>query len=379
MRVALIIADDRDSFRDFEAPMPYYGAGATARVEGFADLGRPEIHVVSCVRQKVKVPERLAENVFYHPVYVTGGFRKTLFHQYVRRIRRKLTEIQPDIVHGFGTEDYQAFCAAFSGYPNCVTIQGNLRAIARKKRFRPFPHILFCAVLEWIALKKTNAVFCNSGYTDEQVGNLCANRWRVSEPVRKSFLAIKHRPEQPPILMCLGTIVPYKNQVGLIDALDPLAREQTFRLCFAGNQSAHEDYSREFLRRVEERSWCFYAGKLSLQQLEKWLGRSTALIHPTLEESFGIVLIEAMAAGLPVAASNVGGIPDVIQHGVNGFLFDPNNPESIRAYVLRLLDPGTAADLGTAGHQHVRAQNLPIQIAEIHEQYYKQLLAMMKR
>jgi glycosyltransferase involved in cell wall biosynthesis len=375
MRVALIIADDRDSFRDFDAPLPYFGSGATARVEGFASVGQPEIHIISCVRQPVNVPEKLADNVFYHPVYVTGGFRKTFFIQYLMRIRKKLAEIKPDIVHGFGTEDYQAFCAAFSGYPNCITIQGNLRAVAKKLRYRPFPHLLICAVLEWVALRKTDAVFCNSSYTDDQVGRLCGKKWILPVPVRQSFWEVVRHESVPPVLLCLGTVVSYKNQLGLICALAPLAEQRKFSLCFAGGAGADQDYFQDFLSAIKANDWCRYLGKLKVKELQEWLGRAHALVHPSFEDSFGIVIIEAMATGLPVAASNVGGIPDIIEDGVNGLIFDPKNPESIRDAVQKLFDTEVSVVLGEKGRESVRRHYLPAMIAEKHVQYYQQLLA----
>jgi glycosyltransferase involved in cell wall biosynthesis len=53
-----------------------------------------------------------------------------------------------------------------------------------------------------------------------------------------------------------------------------------------------------------------------------------AFIFPSRTETLGLVLLEAMAAGCPVVAANSGGIPDIVTDGVNGFLFDPNEPES---------------------------------------------------
>ena len=54
------------------------------------------------------------------------------------------------------------------------------------------------------------------------------------------------------------------------------------------------------------------------------------------QERFGLVVREAMNAGVPVVASAVGGIPEIVQHGRNGFLFEPTDGTALRSHVSRL-------------------------------------------
>ena len=63
-----------------------------------------------------------------------------------------------------------------------------------------------------------------------------------------------------------------------------------------------------------------------------------ALMFPSLSESFGIAIVEAMSVGLPVVASNVGGIPDIVDDGRNGILVPPGDPESLAGAVQALFD-----------------------------------------
>ena len=68
-------------------------------------------------------------------------------------------------------------------------------------------------------------------------------------------------------------------------------------------------------------------------------------------ESFGITLIEAMAAGRPVVASSIGGVPEIVEPGVNGVLFEPWDSRGLSEAVNELLgDPGLAAELGRRAH-----------------------------
>jgi glycosyltransferase involved in cell wall biosynthesis len=61
------------------------------------------------------------------------------------------------------------------------------------------------------------------------------------------------------------------------------------------------------------------------------------LVCPSRKEAFGIVNLEAFASGIPVVASRVGGIPDIVEDGVNGFLVDPDNPQHLADKIILLL------------------------------------------
>lgn len=62
------------------------------------------------------------------------------------------------------------------------------------------------------------------------------------------------------------------------------------------------------------------------------------LVHPSISEGFGLVIVEAMSFGIPVVASDVGGIPDIIEDGHNGLLAKPRNPESIYRSIKKLIE-----------------------------------------
>lgn len=73
-------------------------------------------------------------------------------------------------------------------------------------------------------------------------------------------------------------------------------------------------------------------------------------VLPSLNEGMGRVLVEAMALGKPIVASDVGGIPDLVTHGINGFLVPPKNPERLAEYINILLhDKERRAMMGAEG------------------------------
>lgn len=76
----------------------------------------------------------------------------------------------------------------------------------------------------------------------------------------------------------------------------------------------------------------------SVESLCPVLEKSAVLVLPSREEGFGIVLLEAMDAGVPVVASRVGGIPEIIEHGYNGMLVERENHVELAGAILKVLN-----------------------------------------
>jgi glycosyltransferase involved in cell wall biosynthesis len=98
------------------------------------------------------------------------------------------------------------------------------------------------------------------------------------------------------------------------------------------------------------------------------LRRSDALVHPARWEGFGLALLEAMLAGLPVVATRVSSIPEIVADGETGVLVPPDDPAALRAALERVLaDPG---DLGAAGlaraHSEFSVANMAERTLEVY-------------
>ncbi|WP_454780278.1 glycosyltransferase family 4 protein [Legionella sp. WA2022007384] len=78
-------------------------------------------------------------------------------------------------------------------------------------------------------------------------------------------------------------------------------------------------------------------GLLDIEQLKKELLSKHVLIVPSYFESYGIVYTEAMGAGIPVIASNIGGVPEIVNDTINGFLIEPGDSTMLRNYILKLI------------------------------------------
>lgn len=86
-----------------------------------------------------------------------------------------------------------------------------------------------------------------------------------------------------------------------------------------------------------------FTGRISNQELISWYQRATVFVLPSISvdgqtEGLGVVLLEAMAFGVTVIGSNIGGIPDIIEDGINGTLVSPENPDELSDQIIKLLN-----------------------------------------
>jgi glycosyltransferase involved in cell wall biosynthesis len=114
---------------------------------------------------------------------------------------------------------------------------------------------------------------------------------------------------------------------------------------------------------------------LKREELRQEFARATAVMLPTWEDNCPMVVLEAQAAGVPVIASNVGGVPDLVENEVTGILTDPSRPETMPKALSRLLDsPQLAFRLGDQSRRQAKARFHPRTIAEGHLAIYQEVL-----
>jgi len=375
------MGDNREAFKDYANPIPWFGTAPEALLQGFAKLPEIEVHVVSCIRQPVTSPEKIAPNIFFHSLVVPKiGWMRTLFQGCVRAARKKIRELQPDIVHGQGTEADCALSAVYSGFPNVLTLHGNMRLIAALNREPAFSYNWLAARLEGWVLPRTGGVVCITHYTRAAVKSLARRTWVLPNAVEGGFFDVKAglSPATPPVILCVGVICRRKNQNDFIRALDPLARQKNFRVRFIG-QVESSPYGDEFRQLLAARPWCEHVPFSGRDRVKEYFQTAALVALPTREDNCPMVVLEAMAAGVPVLASNVGGVPDLIQPEVNGLLCDPDRPETFSAAVTRLLDDHPlAARLAAAGRAQALNRFHPRVVAQQHVAIYREVIGKAK-
>jgi glycosyltransferase involved in cell wall biosynthesis len=383
MKVAFLTTDNRDQFKDYTAATPYFGPAPEALLEGFGLLPDVEVHIVSCGREKMSAPEKLAANTFFHLLHVPKlGWMRTLFQGCIRAVGKKLKEIHPAIVHGQGTEGHNGLAAVLSGFPNVLTIHGNMRLIARLTKPGLLSYDWIAARLEGLTIPRSQGVVCITRHAQQEVAGLARRTWVVPNAVHPSFFAVNAKavPQAPSRILCVARVCALKNQNALIRSLDSVARKRSFELVFMGHVSEREPYGQEFINLVEARPWCKRVGHSSRSLLQTYLGKASLLVLSSIEENCPMVILEAMAAGVPVVAAKVGGVPDLITEGETGLLCDPGDAAAMPAQIEKALaNPAAMLEMADRAKERAEEHFHPKVVARRHMEIYHEVLSRPDR
>jgi len=132
-----------------------------------------------------------------------------------------------------------------------------------------------------------------------------------------------------PLLLYVGRLSVEKE----IDRIKPILQTiPEARLALVGDGPYRQELEKHFAG-----TYTCFAGYMTGQELASAFASADAFIFPSRTETLGLVLLEAMAAGCPVVAARSGGIPDIVQDGVNGYLFDPTDEQGAVIATQRLL------------------------------------------
>ncbi|SDQ14862.1 glycosyltransferase [Virgibacillus salinus] len=116
-----------------------------------------------------------------------------------------------------------------------------------------------------------------------------------------------------------------------------------------------------------------FIGRINHDEVPKWLNKFDIYCAPSMIESFGVAVIEASACGKPVIVSNVGGLPEVVDHTVTGFVFENKNIDELSDYLYKLiLDESLRNKMGENGIAKVeRLYNWEENVKDMYSIYKK--------
>lgn len=189
--------------------------------------------------------------------------------------------------------------------------------------------------------------------------------------VRRSFGVKDHEK----LILFVGRLVPQKGVEYLIQAIPRISGrfpEAKFIIVGEGWMRSHL----EWLADQSDQRWRInFTGFISDNDLIALTKSADVMVIPSVYEPFGIVALEGMAAGVPVVASQVGGLAEVIEHNKTGVYAYSRNPDSIGWGVERVLsDPGYRDWLVKNGYEKVRTQFSWTAVAEHTMDVYKRVL-----
>jgi glycosyltransferase involved in cell wall biosynthesis len=165
-------------------------------------------------------------------------------------------------------------------------------------------------------------------------------------------------------LLCVGALSPAKGHDVLLTALAAVA-DRPWRCVCVGAMTSEPSFVADLARRARDSGIADrirFTGPLTAADLEDEYAAADALVQPSLAETYGMVVTEALARGVPVIATTAGGLPEALGHGTGlarpGLLVPPGDPIALAA-ALRcwLEDPGLRERLRRTSHD--RRRTLP--------------------
>jgi glycosyltransferase involved in cell wall biosynthesis len=255
-----------------------------------------------------------------------------------RQIKSLLKQINPDIVH-FQND---AFLAANCPHQHVLTIHGIAECDAiwdSRWGLLRWAKYLLLKTTEQYGRKRAKHVILISEYVRKFLPqNNLRKTWLINNPIADSFFAVDWRPE-PGRIFCCSRIRPLKNIVGMIKAFATVIRSfPNAKLRIAG--AAEPVYLRKCQREVKANSLSdnvSFLGNLSIDDIQLELSKANCLAIPSFQENAPLTIAEAMAVGVPVVGSKVGGIPEMVEDGKTGLLVDPYDTKDIADAVLKIL------------------------------------------
>jgi L-malate glycosyltransferase len=183
---------------------------------------------------------------------------------------------------------------------------------------------------------------------------------------------MKWAPDGEPILMHLSNFRPVKRVTDVIEIF-ALVREKTPAKLVMIGDGPDRGAAEYFVRKKRLSQDVHFVGKQ--QHVHEKLGLADLFLLPSDEESFGLAALEAMACEVPVVATNVGGLPEVVTHGIDGYLFPPRDVAAAAKYTLDILmRPDRGRRMGEMARTNARARYCSKDIIPRYEAYYEQVL-----
>ncbi len=354
--------------------------GAENVMLALADHFRHTGHLVTGCLKRGWIYRQLAARGFAPKVIPAGrgAIDLKLLHHLVKLIKAEGI----DLIHShlFDINVYSSIAAKITGVPHLCTEHGDVhhhskssrknffkaRILARcsdkiifVSRFTKRAFSMLCKVPE-----QKSAVIYNGINTDN------FNREADIEE-KKAALGIGRR---DPVVGSVGSLYPVKGQTYIIKAARLVLQTipgVTFLIIGGGEL---EDKLKEESRRLDIEDRIRFTG--FREDVHELLKTMDVFVLPSLSEGMPLSLIEAMASGLPAVASDVGGIGEVIDDGISGFVIPPADPAAFAAKILYLLqNPSSACEMGRRAREKVNERFNLRTMVENYERIYLELLA----
>jgi glycosyltransferase involved in cell wall biosynthesis len=347
IKVAMLVVDGNDvrgsSMKSDAKASPNVHPAIEALLQGFEGLDGIEVHVLF---GSLSPPTRIRPAqgaVHYHSIpyqRVCGGLSGGGFLGRFFSLRNYVRSHSFDLVHAQGSERESAWTAVFSGIPSVITLHGLMGEVVKMKGNRTLWHYWVAALLERLAIKRTDGVIAISPYALRVVLGITPRARFIPNAVRSEFyLESGAKKGDVPTVLFVGNLTHVKRPDWFIRAADALWEEglsfKARMLCMGNPKHPY------FIEMVAMAERLAASRKIELRynvaDVASELDQADILFAPSTWESMGIAVCEAMAKRLCVVGSRIEANIPLLGQGC-GVMFSTDNfkeaVDSLRSVIL---------------------------------------------
>lgn len=341
-----------------------------------------DIHVVSLSKATNTNAKNKQDGITYHtlksprlPKTVTGI---SVDH---RALIKKVNEIKPDIIHAqiLGAPYGLAAMKLCSRYPTVLTVH-TLVEMDSKNQTGTVKEKIHDAIWKYLERREIksipNFISVSNSIAKEIKKRGAQNVQVIPNGISDEWFNIKNNEVEGRILF-VGRVIPVKAIENLIRALKMVIAsipEAHLHIVGPTPDNAYKKKLDEIINNLELQDSIKFTGPKKGDLLVIEYSECAVFALPSKDESFGIVLLEAMAAGKPVIATNVGGIPEIITDKKMGMLIPFGDVNHLAETITKLLtEPEMRLNIGTSGKNKARKYSWAI-IATQTSEYYKEVI-----
>jgi N-acetyl-alpha-D-glucosaminyl L-malate synthase BshA len=179
-------------------------------------------------------------------------------------------------------------------------------------------------------------------------------------------------PNGEPILMHLSNFRPVKRVTDCVEIFALVRAKMPAKLVLIGD-GPDRGAAEYLVRKKKLQKDVFFLGKQNA--VYQKLSAADLFLLPSQLESFGLAALEAMACEVPVIATNVGGVPEVVEHGVDGFLVEPGDVKEAGRYAIELLSRADRGrEMGQRARINAKRKFCANDVIPQYERYYQRVL-----
>jgi len=298
---------------------------ATEKIAHYLSMAGVEVHVITGRLPGEKELEK-KDSFYVHRIFRKKGFTGMLSR--FSLLKRALREIQPDIIHAQGLYSEAIFAVRVAGQLNIPVVVAPRGSDILRAR----PAALY--LLSRLVLKKADLVLVQNEFMRKECEKIAGGL--ETAPLPNGVDSIPDRMEKKGFVLFVGRLHRVKGVDVLIEAAEKVVVRRKLQFLIVG-EGEETPVLRMLVKKKAIEEFVRFEGKKSGEELQRLMGEAEVLVLPSRSEAFPLTVVEALASGTPVIASEVGGVPEIIRNGREGILVPPDDPEALAKAILSLM------------------------------------------